>query len=191
MNKKARYWTFVAYPESLGNIDLYNYLTELGLCFAISPLHDRDINPTGEPKKPHYHVLLEFPGPTTYKNVKENIVDPIGQPIPKIVMTVRGAYRYLCHLDNPEKAQYSIDDIRKSSNFELVLTKTELTTLKVLILDDIDNQRITEYYDLLKYYRIIGDFDRLDIVANNTMFFNTYLSSYRAKIKNNLTNSHI
>lgn len=190
MNKKARYWTFVAYPDSLGDIDLYNYLSELGLCFAISPLHDKDMNPTGEPKKPHYHVLLEFPGPTTYKNVKENIVDPIGQPIPKIVMTVRGAYRYLCHLDNPEKAQYSIDDIRKSSNFELVLTKTELTTLKILILDDIDSQHITEYYDLLLYYRKTGDFDRLDIVSNNTMFFSTYLNSYRAKLKKNLTSSH-
>ena len=104
MERKARYWTFLAYTESLP-CDLYNYLTELGLVFAISPLHDKDVNPTGELKKEHYHVLLEFPGPTTYKNVKENIVDPIGQPIPKAVMSIRGAYRYLCHLDNPEQAQ--------------------------------------------------------------------------------------
>ena len=188
MNKKARYWTFVAYPESL-TVDLYTFLSELGLCFAISPLHDKDINLTGEPKKPHYHVLLEFPGPTTYKNVKENITDVLNQPIPKVVMTLRGAYRYLCHLDNPEKAQYDINDIRKSDTFELVLTKTEVTTLKVLIIEDIKKHNVVEYVDLIDLYRKIGDFDRLDIVANNVFFFNTYLSSRRAKLKKCLTTS--
>ena len=189
MNKKARYWTFVAYPESL-NCDLYDFLIQLGLSFAISPLHDRDINPTGEPKKPHYHVLIEFPGPTTYKNVKENITDPLGQPIPKVIMSLRGAYRYLCHLDNPEKAQYDIKDIKKSDTFELVLTKTEVTTLKVLIIEDIKKYNVVEYVDLIDLYRKIGDFDRLDIVANNTFFFNTYLSSLRAKLKKGLTTSN-
>ena len=181
MNKKARYWTFIAYPESMQGIDLFDYLTELGLNFAISPLHDKDINPTGEPKKEHYHVLLEFPGPTTYKNVKENICDPIGQTIPKQVMTIRGAYRYLCHLDNPEKAQYKEKDIRKSEGFELVLTRTEINTLKAQIIIDIDNNNIYEYGDLIKYYLLIGDFDRFDIVCNNCFFFSTYLSSLRNK----------
>lgn len=182
INKKARYWTFLAYTDSL-QVDLYNWLIEEGLTFAISPLHDKDIDITGEPKKPHYHVLLEFPGPTTYKNVKENICDRLGQPIPKIVMSIRGAYRYLTHMDNPEKAQYNDKDIQKSPTFELVLTKTEITTIKILVIDDIREHRITEYFDLLDYYRKLGDYDRLDIVANNTIFFNTYLASYRAKLK--------
>ena len=115
MNKKARYWTFVAYPESL-TTDLKTFLDDNCLIYAISPLHDKDIDITGEPKKPHYHVLLEFPGPTTYKNVKENITDELKQPIPKPIMTIRGAYRYLCHLDNPEKAQYNVSDIVKGHN---------------------------------------------------------------------------
>lgn len=180
MERKARYWTFLAYTESLP-CDLYNYLIELGLVFAISPLHDKDVNPTGELKKEHYHVLLEFPGPTTYKNVKENIVDPIGQPIPKAVMSIRGAYRYLCHLDNPEKAQYNVNDIRKSESFELVLTKTELNVLKAQILVDISINHIYEYSDLVNYYLGIDDFDRLDIVMNHSFFFNTYLTSLRSK----------
>ena len=180
MNRKARYWTFVAYPESLP-CDLYDFLTENGLVFAISPLHDKDINPTGELKKPHYHVLLEFPGPTTYKNVKENITDVLLQPIPNAVMSLRGAYRYLCHLDNPDKHQYSVNDIRRSESFELVLTKTELNVIKSQILSDICINNIYEYCDLINYYRGLDDFDRLDVVMNNTFFFNTYLSSLRSK----------
>lgn len=185
MNKKARYWTFVAYPESL-TTDLKTFLDDNCLIYAISPLHDKDIDITGEPKKPHYHVLLEFPGPTTYKNVKENITDELKQPIPKPIMTIRGAYRYLCHLDNPEKAQYNVSDIVKSESFELVLCKSEVTTLKALILEDIKNNRIKEYYDLLQYYLNQGDMDRFDIVANNTIFFSTYLGSYRAKLKDSM-----
>ena len=185
MNKKARYWTFVAYPESL-QVDLPTWLSENGLIYAISPLHDKDIDLTGEPKKPHYHILLEFPGPTTFRKVKEDITDILGQPIPKAVMTIRGAYRYLCHLDNPDKAQYNENDIVKSDSFELVLTKSEVTTLKALILEDIRDHKIKEYYDLLQFYLSIGDMDRFDLVCNNTIFFSTYLSSYRAKIKDEL-----
>ena len=182
MNKKSRYWTFVAYPESL-KYNLVDFLSKNGLIYAISPLHDKDIDITGEQKKPHYHILLEFPGPTTYKKIKEEITDVLGQPIPCPVMTIRGAYRYLCHLDNPDKAQYNEKDIVKSDSFDLVLSKSEVTTLKANILIDISKNRINEYYDLLQFYLIQGDMDRFDIVASNTIFFNTYLSSKRAKIK--------
>ena len=73
---KSRYWAFIVYPESV----LENWRDELeeqGLVFAVSPLHDKDINPTGEKKKEHYHVLIEFTGPKTYKSVKEGICDKI------------------------------------------------------------------------------------------------------------------
>ena len=66
--QKARYWSFVAYPESLPS-DWKDTLTRTGLPIAISPLHDKDINPNGEAKKAHYHVILCFDGPTTYSVV--------------------------------------------------------------------------------------------------------------------------
>ena len=33
-------------------------------------LHDKDVNPTGEVKKPHYHVICYYENSTTYNNVK-------------------------------------------------------------------------------------------------------------------------
>ena len=68
-------------------------------------MHDRDTNPTGEPKKPHYHVIVSYEGPTTYSNV-EKLTARLNQPIPQPLEQVRGYYRYLTHEDNPEKAQY-------------------------------------------------------------------------------------
>ena len=56
---RKRNWAFVAYPESLPG-DWQEILTQTGLPIAISPLHDKDENPDGTKKKPHYHVILVY-----------------------------------------------------------------------------------------------------------------------------------
>ena len=56
---KKRNWTFVLYPES-APADWREQLQKTGLLCAISPLHDRDVNPDGEVKKAHYHVILIY-----------------------------------------------------------------------------------------------------------------------------------
>ena len=53
-NVKKRNWAFVVYPESAPE-DWIEQLQKTGLQCAVSPLHDKDTDPTGEPKKAHYH----------------------------------------------------------------------------------------------------------------------------------------
>lgn len=53
---RTRNFATVVYPESAPE-DWINKLEELHVAVLVSPLHDKDINPSGEPKKPHYHVL--------------------------------------------------------------------------------------------------------------------------------------
>ena len=62
-NVKKRNWTFLVYPES-APADWVSKLQATGLPVAISPLHDKDINPDGELKKAHYHVIVCYSGPT-------------------------------------------------------------------------------------------------------------------------------
>ena len=64
-NVKKRNWAFVLYPESAPD-DWIEQLRQTGLQCAISPLHDKDIDPTGEPKKAHYHIILCYSGPTSF-----------------------------------------------------------------------------------------------------------------------------
>ena len=71
----------------------------------VSPLHNQDINPTGEPKKPHWHVIVMFDSMKTKKQAKE-LFDKIGGIGVEAVQSLRGYVRYLCHLDNPEKYPY-------------------------------------------------------------------------------------
>lgn len=68
MAQKSRYWITVVYPESAAE-NWIEILNLSGLQAIISPLHDKDVNATGEIKKAHYHVMLMWDGPTT-KNVR-------------------------------------------------------------------------------------------------------------------------
>lgn len=184
---KSRFWSFIIYPES-GVEDWQEVLIQMGCVFAVSPLHDRDINANGEPKKAHYHILLQFEGPTTYNNVKENICDVVGGTIPKKVISMRGYYRYLTHADNPEKAQYNHEDIKCFGGFKCELTNSEVTYIMSCICDDIEKENMTEFNQLVTYYRNMGDYDRFEIVSNHVIFFNSLLSSFRHSSEASLHN---
>ena len=49
---KKRNWAFVLYPESAPE-DWRERLQQTGLQCCVSPLHDKDVNDTGGPKKAH------------------------------------------------------------------------------------------------------------------------------------------
>ena len=108
-NPKGRYWAFIVYPDSLPN-NWKEVVFNIGVPMAFSPLHDKDVNPDGTPKKAHFHVLCYFDNNTTYNSVKENITDRLNGCFPMKLQTLRGMYRYHIHQDNPEKAQYNDSD---------------------------------------------------------------------------------
>lgn len=178
---KKRNWTFVLYPES-APADWVERLKISGLMAAISPLHDKDINPTGEPKKAHYHVLLVYSGPTTY-NAVAKFTASLNATIPQALESVRGMYRYFSHKDNPEKYQYDEAEIRTVNGFNIAdlveLTKSEVNEIKSNILKMIRQLDVREYSDLID---ILVDNELLteyDVAVNNTFFFNTYITSRR------------
>ena len=180
-NVKNRNWAMVLYPESAPE-DWREQLRLSGLQVAISPLHDKDVNADGEPKKAHHHVILVYGSPTTYNNVKA-LCDRLNQPIPQPLEQVRGYYRYLTHEDNPEKAQYSKSDIQTLNGFDIrefvELTKSEVTKAKREILQLIRDNSITEYADLIDILMDGGEgtADMFDVASNNTLFFKAYLTS--------------
>lgn len=53
---KARYFTFLLYPESVPE-GWQEKLAEIGQPMAISPLHDKDVKPDGTLKKAHWHII--------------------------------------------------------------------------------------------------------------------------------------
>ena len=180
-NLKKRNWTFVLYPESAPE-DWREQLKKSGLMAAISPLHDKDLNPTGEAKKAHHHILLVYSGPTTYNSVAK-FTASLNATIPQALESVRGMYRYFTHKDNPEKYQYDESESLGVNGFNIAdlveLTKSEVNELKRSILTIVREADIIEYADLIDFLVDNEMLVEYDIAVNNTFFFNSYIASRR------------
>ena len=111
--KRTRNYATVIYLESaVENWKII--LQEQCVPALISPIHNKDINSDGELKKEHYHVIIMFDGPKTKEQAQE-IFDLIGGVGSEPIKSVRAYARYLCHLDNPDKTHYKIDDVQALS----------------------------------------------------------------------------
>lgn len=182
---KKRNWAFVLYPESAPE-NWRELLQETGLQCCISPLHDKDINANGEPKKAHYHIILVYSGPTSF-NVVKALCESLNQPIPQALEQVRGYYRYLTHKDNPEKAQYSDDDISYINGFNISdfveLTRSEVNSIILRLQQIIRDADIIEYSDFLDLLADSQMNTEFEVASTHTILFDRYITSRRHKKK--------
>lgn len=176
--RRTRNYATVVYTDSAPE-DWQEILSSKMIPAFISPLHDKDINPYGEPKKPHYHVILMFDSLKTKEQAIEifNLIGGVGC---EAINSIRGYARYLCHLDNPEKAQYDQEMVRSMCGADypsvigLVIDKYK--AIKEMIMFCKTNC-IYSYSDLLEYcmeekfewFRILCD--------NGTYVMKEYLKS--------------
>lgn len=178
---KKRNWSCILYPESMAE-NWIETVTASGLPFAMSPLHDSDVNADGEPKKPHYHCLFCFSGPNTY-NQADKFSKSLGGTAPQPVESVRGVYRYFTHMDNPEKAQYNPEDILTLNGFSIMdfveYTKSEVLRTIRELQQIIIEQDLSEYADFLEYVFLNGNELEYDVATSHTILFNSYLKSRR------------
>lgn len=159
---RARNYTALIYPDSKNTPDnWFEVLGELQLEFLISPLHDKDITDTGENKKPHYHVILLFDTLKTRKQA-EDVFSTVGGVIPPkikgrdmfVVSSIKSAARYLCHIDNPDKAQYNVDDVKVIGSINyLQIINLEIDRYQVIqaMVEFCKQSNIDEYYKLFEY----------------------------------------
>ena len=180
--EKGRDWASCCYPESMPS-NWLEILQDTKIQIAISPLHDKDLNPDNTPKKPHYHILFRFEGPTTKNRVKA-ICDSINAVNPIKIDSARGMYRYHIHIDNPEKYQYDDRDRILLNGFDTsnlnTFTEMEFDKMENDIIDLIEAIGITEYHDLLYYLR-----------CNQYMNLLHIANSYIDCILNNIINRDI
>lgn len=175
---RTRNYACVVYPES-APFDWQEILSDQFVPAFISPLHNHDINPTGEVKKEHYHVMLLFDSVKTSEQAKV-IFDLIGGVGCEVVNSTRGYARYLCHLDNPEKAQYSIEDVRCLCGADYPNVISLVTDKYKAIGEMIDfcqANNIFSYAVLLEYCRM-ERFDWFRVLCDNgTVVIKEYLKS--------------
>lgn len=151
--ERTRNWNVIVYPESAPE-NWQEILDQEHIKWLQSPLHDSDLNPTGEKKKAHWHILLIFDSNKTYEQVKE-ITDKLNTVIPQKCTSVEGSVRYMIHIDNPEKAQYRKEDIVAHGNIDIEKYFEMSLTEKYALIDEmaafIIQYDVTEFMDLKAY----------------------------------------
>lgn len=194
---RTRTWAFTVYPESAAE-DWRDVLEETVIPAAISPLHDRDTwterdearNPehkAGEPKKPHHHVVLYYGGKKSARQVLSDL-EPLGIGYVEPVRDTQAYNRYLCHLDNPNKAQYSPEDVVRLNGAACDLTRTltaeQRRTIKAEVTRFVRANSFTEYSELV-FWCLDNEPDWATVVMAETIYFRGLLASVRA------VNSHV
>nr|WP_172692754.1 replication protein [Lactiplantibacillus plantarum]AVX33769.1 RepB [Lactiplantibacillus plantarum] len=166
---KARYFTFLLYPESIP-ADWEQRLELIGVPIAISPLHDRDkSNVEGQTyKKAHYHVIYVARNPVTPESVRIKIKRLLGdKSIAKVQIVIRSMesmYLYLTHESKDavekKKHKYSKHDISLLNNFDI----DRYITLDVKDKDDmlndvcdlIDDHNLANMRELRRFLKAHG-----------------------------------
>lgn len=179
---RTRNWTVVLYPESAPE-NWREILDDLHIEWIESPLHDSDLNATGEKKKAHWHILMLFGGVKSYEQVKE-ITDSLNAPRPERCHNAKAMVRYMAHLDNPDKAQYSISDIVAHGGVDLAemlrpSSSERYSLIKEMILYT-RSAGITEFQDLLDYAADERFDDWFPLLCDNSAFvIGQYIKSQR------------
>lgn len=159
---KSKYFCCVLYPDS-ATYDVDKIIKSLAaehLTFAVSPIHDRDIEDDGSFKKAHYHLLLAYSSATTLNNIRcwfnfcgmpESELHSV-----RVCASCVGYYRYLTHKDNPEKAQYDDNDIRVFNDSDELFKKFSKTSSEkiddlVRIFQIVDELNTISFHSLIQY----------------------------------------
>lgn len=117
---RSRYSSCITYCDSrLVERRLQDLVKGGVVRFYAMMTHDKDViandDGTTEPKKVHTHVVINTSSPMRMKGARDLFANVDGQQntlaTPFDVQYLSANVRYLCHLDNPEKYQYSIDAI--------------------------------------------------------------------------------
>lgn len=159
---KSKYFCCMLYPDST-SYDVNNLIKSLAeehFTFALSPLHDRDVEDDGSLIKGHYHLLLAYTSATTLNNIR-GWFNACGMPDSdlhsvRVCASGVGYYRYLTHKDNPEKFQYSDNDIRVFNDYgdifqKFANTESDKIDRLVRIFQIVDELNTISFHNLIQY----------------------------------------
>ena len=178
---RSRTWTIIVYPDSAPK-NWREMLDDTRIAWVESPLHDKDVNPDGTIKKPHWHIVLMFGSNKSYSQIKE-IDDMLhGAEEPQKVHNLKGAIRYLIHFDNPEKYQYKREDIKCHGGADIdqyfALSASSKNEVLWDIIEFIRENQVESLVEFMGYIQSANKRDWFDVTANrNTLIIKAVIDS--------------
>lgn len=189
---KARYFTFLLYPESIPE----NWEMELelmGIPMAISPLHDKDKSDVEgqEYKKAHYHVIYVAANPVTTHSVRKRIQRALGNKsiakVQVVKQSMENMYLYLTHESKDaiakNKYKYAKKDIKLLNNFDIdryvVLDVEDKDEMLNDVCDMIDDHGLANIRELRRFVKEHGS----DYNLPSMKIINSVLRSHTGLIR--------
>lgn len=179
---RVRNWNIVVYPESAPD-NWRELLDDLHIPWVESPLHDKDVEPTGELKKAHWHILLMFANKKSYKQAK-GISQMLNAPNPQKCENAKGMVRYFAHMDSPHKYQYDKSGIVSHCGADvssfLQATKSDRYKLIKEMIQFVRENDVIEMKDLIDYAMESRFEDWFPLLCDNSAFImEQYIKSNR------------
>lgn len=168
--EKASAWATLLYPESC-ETNFLEIIESSGYPCLLSPEHNQDIDENGVLKKPHYHLLIWFKGSRRKSQVEKLRLQLKAVGLEKINNPQNYA-RYLCHLDDPDKAQYSKESVIcfGGLNYASILAKSIDKNLAIIELVNI-SENCNNFLELVR--KVKKDYpEYIGILSSKSYFFN-------------------
>lgn len=185
---RKRDFAFLLYPESV-NPKWKQILSDLKIpVFWI--LHDKDTiidEKTGEtiPKKPHYHVMLMFENPRFESTARDICIQCGGNGHLETITSKRGYSRYLTHIDDFEKYQYSVNDVVCLGGADYNTSSMTVTDIK-----NAEDDILVDVIDYCKSMNIVAYCQLIDYCIENKREWLSFLRSPNGRIVRDYIKSH-
>lgn len=208
MADRSSQWEIIFYPESCPDF-WQDVIIDSCIPCCLSPVHNRDYYDdydefkakkqletekdesvierlskikSGVLKKPHRHLIVDYGTGSnkTMQQVQNDLVIPLNAyKYPMNITTLRGRVRYTVHMDHPNKAQYSLDDVKLFNNFQVKdyfdLSNADCDEIGMNLLQYITDFGFYDYYQLEIATRSWKPFHKY--VVSHSILLNTLFSS--------------
>lgn len=187
LNQFSKWWSCIVYPESAPE-HWRELLRSRGYEIAISPLHDKDkwehdspekevvcedgtiihipkgaLYKKGDRKKAHWHVIVKTESRCSFNEMNKELQDLLGCPRIQKCRSLKGAYEYFLHLNNPERYQYDRSEIEEYNHFTLEPTQREREEILQDIIRTIQTEEIDDFSKLTLRY--LDEVEYLNVIS--------------------------
>ena len=186
------------------NISKESLITELDLLveehqisWYCGILHDMDSKPSGEIKKPHYHIIVDVCTSSHHKKDVVKIFEPLyaiaGTELRELYIepcrSPQAQVRYLTHIDNKEKFQYESYQVFTNDTdlyCEVFEKPIKMSNSDNILLDFINHfvaiykDGVCTEFDIYQWWKQIG---KLDYYMRNERRLNSILHKEGIRVR--------
>lgn len=182
--KRRKIWWGYLYEDS-APADFLDRMRESGM-EGLAMKHDRDLTAAGEVKEPHWHVVVRFAHAAQLADAKE-VLTSFGVKAASVQYrdSWTAVARYLCHVDDPNKAQYDPAEVVEFGGADY-LAAINRTADKYRIVNEMcawaKERNVYSFRILMDYAREENLEWFMALCDNSAIIMREYLKSYRYDI---------